>query len=348
MIRNENNIGRALGQIAEDAGRYYVLAYQPANANFDGKYRPIQVRVKREGVRVRARRGYLALPPARMTVPKPISQLEQEQKDKEPESTPADAPNAPSPAAPIPPVDALPAAGKAVSEAADAPATNVRLRPDIEGRVRALSEREGGTREDLETRGWDAYQHGDIETAAALLSKAAAQPGAELWVHYALGMAQAGLGRPDDAIRSWEVVRKGAPDFEPVYMDLADTYAAKADLTTALAIVRDAQKRWPESAEVHSAIGVIHVRRGAVDEGIESLEKVIALTPDDPLAHLNLARAYALRFNRGRRYVESQRRWFAPEGDRQKALAAFRRCIDLGGPYAKQAAEERALLEWAK
>jgi tetratricopeptide (TPR) repeat protein len=245
-------------------------------------------------------------------------------------------------------VDALPATGKIVDEPAGAPATSVRLRPDIEGRVRALSDREGGTRDDLEKRGWDAYERGDIETAAALLSKAAAEPGAELWVHYALGMAQAGLGRPDDAIRAWEVVRKGAPDFEPVYMDLADTYAAKSDLTTALAIVRDAQKRWPDSAEVHSAIGVIHVRRGAVDEGIEALEKVIALTPDDPLAHLNLARAYALRFNRGRRYVTSQSRWVAPEGDRQKALAAFRRCIDLGGPYAKQAAEERALLEWAK
>lgn len=346
MIRNENNIGRALGQIADDAGRYYVLAYQPADSNFDGKYRPIEVRVKRDGVRVRARRGYLALPPARMTVPKPIAPLEQ--KDKEPESTPPGSPAAPVPVpAPIPPVDA-PATGKIVSEPAETPVTSVRLRPDIEGRVRALSDREGGARDDLEKRGWEAYERGDIETAAALLSKAVAEPGAELWVHYALGMAQAGLGRPDDAIRSWEVVRKGAPDFEPVYMDLADTYAAKSDLSSALAIVREAQKRWPNSAEVHSAIGVIHVRRGAIDDGIEALEKVVTLTPEDPLAHLNLARAYALRFNRGRRYVASQRKWFAPEGDRQKALAAFQRCMDLGGPYAKQAAEERALLEWSK
>ena len=69
MIRNENNIGRALTRIADDAGRYYVLAYRPANANFDGKFRAIQVRVKGEGLRVRARRGYLALDPARMTVP---------------------------------------------------------------------------------------------------------------------------------------------------------------------------------------------------------------------------------------------------------------------------------------
>ena len=60
MIRNENNIGRALDRIARDANRYYVLGYQPSNTTFDGKYRPIQVRVKRPGLRVRARRGYLA------------------------------------------------------------------------------------------------------------------------------------------------------------------------------------------------------------------------------------------------------------------------------------------------
>jgi VWFA-related protein len=73
MIRNENNIGRALGRIASDANRYYVLGYQPEDANFDGKFRPIEVRVKRPGVRVRARRGYLALEPSKMLVPQPAS-----------------------------------------------------------------------------------------------------------------------------------------------------------------------------------------------------------------------------------------------------------------------------------
>lgn len=350
MIRNENNIGHALDRIAEDAGRYYVLAYQPANQEFDGKYRPIQVRVKRDGVRVRARRGYLALPPARMTIPQPLppSGTQKEEFARTASGAAGEVPPSPTPSTTPPPAgDPSPATGTIVSEPT-ATGTTVRLRPDVEGRVRALSEREGATREDLEARGWAAYERGDIETAASLLAEAAAQPGARLWVHYALGMAQAGLGRPDDAIRSWEIVRKGAPDFEPVYMDLADTYAAKGDLSSALAIVRVAQKRWPESADVHSAIGVIHVRRGALDEGIEALEKVTQLTPDDPLAFLNLARAYALRFDRGRRYVTSQRRWVAPEGDRQKAIAAFRRCIDLGGPYARQAKEELNLLEWSK
>jgi tetratricopeptide (TPR) repeat protein len=167
-------------------------------------------------------------------------------------------------------------------------------------------------------------------------------------VLYAFGMTQAALGRPADAVASWERVREGVPDFEPVYMDLADTYAHLGNLTQALAVVREAEKRWPQSADVQSAIGVIHVRRGALDEGVRALEKAAALNQKDPLAHLNVARAYVLKYHQGRRYISSQRRWIAPEGDRQKALEAFKRCVDLGGPYARQAAEEMSLLEWSK
>ena len=155
-------------------------------------------------------------------------------------------------------------------------------------------------------------------------------------------------GRVNEAIASWERVRAAVPDFEPVYMDLADTYAAKSDLTSALAIVREAEKRWPNSADVQSAIGVIHVRRGAMDEGIRALEKVTTITPNDDLAWLNLGRAYALRFHRGRRYVTSQRRWVAPQGDRDKAIEALQKCVEIGGPYADAAKAELSVLEWSK
>ena len=349
MIRNENNIGRALDRIADDAGRYYVLAYQPSNPNFDGKYRPIQVRVKRNGVRTRARRGYLALPPSRMLLPQAIKSSETG------EAAAAAAP--PAPAEPPAPatratdaVTNLPSTAKVVgAPAAGAPAGGVRLRPDIEARVNALSARDrAGKAGGLVNDGWEAYQRGDVETAASLLGKAAASHDAKPWVHYALGMSHAAFGRVDEAIASWERVRRAVPDFEPVYMDLADTYAAKSDLTTALAIVREAGKRWPNSPDVHSAIGVIHVRRGAIDEGLAALTRVTELTPNDALAFLNLGRAYALRFHRGRRYVTSQRRWIAPEGDRTKAIEALRQCVKLGGPYAKQAGEELSALEWSR
>ena len=351
MIRNENNIGRALDRIAGDTGRYYVLAYQPSNSVFDGKYRPIEVRVKRNGVRVRARRGYLALPPSRLLAPQQITSSEKPEPSKSLESRTAPAAEPPSTASvPIEPVAALPSTGKIVNApAAEAPSGGVRLRPDVERRVRALSERDGtANANDLVTQGWDAYQKGDVDRAASLLGRAAQAPDTPPWVHYALGMSQAALGRVDDAIASWQRVRRAVPDFEPVYMDLADTYAAKSDLTAALAIVREAEKRWPSSADVHSAIGVIHVRRGAGDEGITELTKVTELAPGDPLGFLNLGRAYALRYHRGRRYVTSQRRWVAPEGDRTRAIEAFRQCVKLGGPYAQRASEELSVLEWSR
>jgi VWFA-related protein len=350
MIRNENNIGRALDRIAADAGRYYVLAYQPANSTFDGKYRRIEVRVKRDGLTVRARRGYLALPPARMLIPQPLTSTGTPPaivKEPAPAAATASEPAALKPVESLP----VPAAGTVAATAPDAAAVlpgAVRLRPDAEGRVKALSARDTTITTDLARQGWDAYQRGDVEAAEAAFSKVAASPGVPPWILYALGMSQAALGRAAEAIGSWERVRSAEPDFEPVYMDLADTYAQVGDMTRALAVLREAEKRWPSSVDVQSAIGVIHVRRGALDEGIVALSKATALAPADGLAHLNLGRAYALRYHRERRFVTSQRRWVAPEGDRSKAIEAFRECVKAGGPYAEQAAAELSALEWSK
>ena len=349
MIRNENNLGRALDRIADDAATYYVLAYQPANTTFDGKYRTIEVKVKRPGVRVRARRGYLALEPAKMLKPQPITTSV---------SVPGKLPLLPrnklllpSRIAPVPNEPALtagPASGAVVATPETSRADSMRLRPDSEERIKALSARGGTAGSEFATQGWDAYQRGDVETALSSFTQAAARGDVRPWVLYATGLSQAALGRGAEAIVSWERVRQAAPDFEPVYMDLADTYAQSGDLTHALAVLRDAEKRWPKDGDVQSAIGVIHVRRGALDEGIAALLKAADAKPDDPLAHLNLGRAYELRFHRGRRYVASQRRWVAPEEDRTKAAQAYERCIKLGGPYALKAAEALSMLQWGK
>jgi len=214
--------------------------------------------------------------------------------------------------------------------------------------VNALSALDTMVTSDLATIGWEAYQRGDVETAMSALSKAALKPDVRPWVLYALGMSQAGLGRQAEALASWERVRQAAPDFEPVYMDLADTYGQLSDLTRALGVLREAEKRWPKSADVQTAIGVIHVHRGALDEGISKLTMATTLAPDDPLVQLNLGRAHHLRYVRDRRWLTSERRWIFPEADRQKASDAFERCIALGGPYAPQAREALSLLDWSK
>ena len=201
---------------------------------------------------------------------------------------------------------------------------------------------------DLAKKGWDAYQRGDVEHAAAAFGEAAKQPDVQAWVLYALGLSHMALARPADAVASWERVRRAAPEFENVYIDLADAYIQLSDLTNALAVLRDAEKRWPKDDEIHNAIGVIHFRRGALDDAIDAFTKATAAAPADALGYFNLGRTYEMRFARGQRYVSSQKRWVSPQEDLKKAEEYYARCVKLGGPYADQAAEGINRLQWSK
>jgi VWFA-related protein len=57
-VINTNNVDAALKRITDDLSSYYLLGYYSTNTQLDGRFRSITVRVKRPGVRVRARRGY--------------------------------------------------------------------------------------------------------------------------------------------------------------------------------------------------------------------------------------------------------------------------------------------------
>ncbi len=62
-IVDSNNLARGLQRVVSDLSSYYLIGYY-STGKLDGKFHPISVRVKRPGVRVRARRGYLAATPA--------------------------------------------------------------------------------------------------------------------------------------------------------------------------------------------------------------------------------------------------------------------------------------------
>jgi hypothetical protein len=57
---NANNLNPTFERIVDYNSRYYVLGYYPPNHPRDGKYHRIEVRVKRPGLKVSARRGYAA------------------------------------------------------------------------------------------------------------------------------------------------------------------------------------------------------------------------------------------------------------------------------------------------
>jgi hypothetical protein len=59
-IKETNNLAGALGRISREARIFYLLGYEPQDQRRDGRFRKIQVEVKRPGVTVRARKGYYA------------------------------------------------------------------------------------------------------------------------------------------------------------------------------------------------------------------------------------------------------------------------------------------------
>jgi VWFA-related protein len=59
-LLNSNDIEGGIRRVVEDLTSYYLLGYYSTNAKLDGKVRSINVRVRRPGVAVRARRGYRA------------------------------------------------------------------------------------------------------------------------------------------------------------------------------------------------------------------------------------------------------------------------------------------------
>ncbi len=57
---NSNDFGEAFARVRRDISAYYLLGYSSTNPVRDGRFRRIQVRVRREGLRVEARAGYFA------------------------------------------------------------------------------------------------------------------------------------------------------------------------------------------------------------------------------------------------------------------------------------------------
>jgi VWFA-related protein len=57
---NQNKFDEAFERIVRENSAYYLLGFSPTNTRRDGRYRRVQVRVKRPGLQVRSREGYVA------------------------------------------------------------------------------------------------------------------------------------------------------------------------------------------------------------------------------------------------------------------------------------------------
>jgi VWFA-related protein len=342
LYRNRNDLVPALELIARETGTHYVLGYRPIRA-FDGSFRRIEVRVKRPGVTVHARRGYVASRPTTTTKPPDLV-----------------APAAPAVAPVVAPAPATESSkspnleiSKSLSSASGSTAV-VSVRPGSAERVAALAaEKPAAARAGAEEgarlgrEGWALYSQGNVEGAQEKLAAAVVAGNAPPWIHYALGQSEFALQHFDAAVKSWELVRATLPEYEPVYFDLADGYLQLDRSTDSISVLRDAQKRWPKDPEVHNALGVILARRRALDDAIESFERAIAVAPDDGLGYFNLGRAHQLRYLQriGSASATTAARAVA-DRDRQRALESYKKYLAIGGAFEKEARAAIAVLEW--
>jgi tetratricopeptide (TPR) repeat protein len=322
FIQNDNNIGRTLDTVQADAGTYYVLGYTPSNQTFDGKFRSIALSVHRSGLSVRARRGYLAIDPAMMLRPVAI------------DAATAPAPAAAATAAPPAATTPAPAAEAAAPETS---AEAIRTRIDRGGLVATLRGKDRGSANDPASLGWAAYQRGDVETAARELTAAAADSSAHPWVHYVLGLCHLALNEYPGAAREWEQVRVAVPDFEPVYFNLADAYMLQNHDAEAIRVLGDAAARWASDAEVFDARGVILLRAHAFDEAIDAFTRATKLAPGDPIGFYNLASAHHANYLQLRRPNPTARQFMVAARERDLAIDAYRRVLELNQQYVNEA-----------
>jgi VWFA-related protein len=59
-LRNPNDLEGEMERVARESSSYYLLGYAPRNTKRDGKFRRIEVVLRRPGLKVRARSGYYA------------------------------------------------------------------------------------------------------------------------------------------------------------------------------------------------------------------------------------------------------------------------------------------------
>ena len=60
---NQNDLDASIRSSMDDGSTYYTLGYYPADKNWDGKFRQIEIKTNRPGVNLRYRLGYYALDP---------------------------------------------------------------------------------------------------------------------------------------------------------------------------------------------------------------------------------------------------------------------------------------------
>jgi hypothetical protein len=73
LVRDTNDLKGRMAQIDQDLSAYYLISYAPKQHAYDGRFHTIEVKLKRSGLAIQARKGYFAIDP---TLASPVLEYE--------------------------------------------------------------------------------------------------------------------------------------------------------------------------------------------------------------------------------------------------------------------------------
>jgi tetratricopeptide (TPR) repeat protein len=152
---------------------------------------------------------------------------------------------------------------------------------------------EPSRREQLLLAGGGAFYYNNRMTAAAhgrfeeLLRRYPDTPNA----HYAFGIVLLNA-EPDRAVEEFKKELERSPNHVPAMLQIAFEYIKRSDWPGAKPWASQAVSTDPQSAPARQALGQVLLETDDVKGAIEELKTGVALSPESPLLHFTLARAF--------------------------------------------------------
>ncbi len=132
----------------------------------------------------------------------------------------------------------------------------------------------------LHVKGVLAHQMGDSAAALNLISQAVDGDPAQPEFHVNLGVVLHSLGRPQEAVRSWQLALALDSDSWLAASNLGNVLRELGDAEAAVAYCRRALELRPDAPEPHCNLGVALAVLGRYSEAADSYQRAIELRPD--------------------------------------------------------------------
>lgn len=132
------------------------------------------------------------------------------------------------------------------------------------------------------------YHQGDLVSVAEHADALAPNFPGSLVLWQLLGVANLGLGRPDQAAQAFGRARDIAPDHPDSYSNLGAALKTQGKLDEAIAAYRRAIAIKPDHADAHTNLGAALQAQGRLEDAIAAHRRAIAIKPDHADAYANL------------------------------------------------------------